>query len=171
MDSFLAEVERRAFKMAYFAVNNREDALDIVQEAMMKLVKSYGNRAPKEWPPLFQRILQNQIQDHYRRSRVRSIVRSWFGSGDEDNQNEETLVPSSDPGPLQQNLNSQSISHLDAAIRKLPLRQQQAFLLRTWEGLSVKETALALGCSGGSVKTHYSRAVGRLREELGDDLL
>jgi len=170
MDTFLAEVEKRAYKMAYFAVNDREDALDVVQEAMIKLVKRYGDRSRDEWPPLFHRILQNQIQDHYRRSKVRSIVRGWFGGGDEDDQDEEAMVPAGEPGPLQQNLNGQSMAHLDGAIKKLPLRQQQAFLLRAWEGLDVKETAAAMGCSDGSVKTHYSRAVARLREELGDSL-
>ncbi len=169
LDTFLAGVERRAYKMAYFAVNDREDALDVVQEAMMKLVKRYGERSPQEWPPLFHRILQNQIQDHYRRSKVRSIIRGWFGSADEDDQNEEAMVPAAGPGPLQQNLNHQSMQRLDEVIKKLPLRQQQAFLLRAWEGLDVKETAMAMGCSDGSVKTHYSRALGRLREALGDD--
>ncbi|HHJ81014.1 MAG TPA: RNA polymerase sigma factor [Candidatus Tenderia electrophaga] len=168
IDSFLAEVERRAYKMAYFAVNNRDDALDVVQEAMMKLVKRYGERSPEEWPPLFHRILQNQIQDYYRRSKVRSIIRSWFGGSDEDDQNEETTALAVGPGPLQQNLNNQSIQRLDDVIKELPLRQQQVFLLRAWEGLNVKETAMAMGCSDGSVKTHYSRAIRRLREELGE---
>lgn len=169
MEAFLAEVERRAYKMAYFAVNDRDDALDVVQEAMMKLVKRYGDRSREEWPPLFHRILQNQIQDHYRRSKVRSIVRGWFGGRDEDDQDEEAAIPTEDPGPMQQNVDGQSVEHLDAAIKKLPLRQQQAFLLRAWEGLDVKETAAAMGCSDGSVKTHYSRALTRLREELGED--
>ncbi len=170
MDAFLAEVEKRAFKMAYFAVSNRDDALDVVQEAMIKLVKRYSDRPPEEWGALFHRILQNQIQDHYRRSKVRSIVRGWFGGGDEDEQDEEASVPCEAPGPMQENLNAQSMTQLDRVIKKLPLRQQQAFLLRAWEGLDVKETAAAMGCSEGSVKTHYSRAVARLREELGDQV-
>ncbi len=168
MNAFLAEVEARAYKMAYFAVNNREDALDVVQEAMMKLVKRYAERPSEEWPPLFHRILQNQIQDHYRRTKVRSIIRGWFGGSDEDERSEEAMVSATGPGPLQENLNHQSMQRLDEVIKTLPLRQQQVFLLRAWEGLDVKETAAAMGCSDGSVKTHYSRAIGRLRKELGE---
>ncbi len=168
MNAFLADVEARAYKMAYFAVNDREDALDVVQEAMMKLVKRYAERSPEEWPPLFYRILQNQIQDHYRRAKVRSVIRGWFGGSEEDERSEEAMVQAPGPGPLQQNLNHQSMRRLDEVIKKLPLRQQQVFLLRAWEGLGVKETAAAMGCSDGSVKTHYSRAIGRLREELGE---
>ncbi len=133
----------------------------------MKLVKYYGQRSADEWRPLFYRILQNQIQDHYRRTRVRSVIRGWFGGGDDD-QDEEANMPAAGPGPMQQNLDQQAMQRLNEVIKKLPLRQQQVFLLRAWEGLDVKETAAAMGCSDGSVKTHYSRAIGRLREELGE---
>ena len=170
IEQFLAASEKRAYRMAVIATSNREDALEIVQDAMMKLVTRYGNKDADNWGPLFHRILQSTIRDWYRRSKVRNAVRHFFldtGTDDESNPMDEFAdLAQAEPG--QQLKNQQAMTALDKAIHRLPLRQQQAFLLRQWEGLSVAETAAAMGCSQGSVKTHLSRAIAALQNELGD---
>lgn len=157
--------------MAWIATQHREDALDIVQDAMLRLVKGYAGRAEDEWGPLFQRILQSAIGDWHRRSRVRNRWRQWLGFGHDEDGGEsadpiETMVADLAPEPAAQLASEQAMAVLDAALQALPLRQQQAFLLRHWEGLSVVDTAAAMGCSEGSVKTHFSRAVQNLRDKL-----
>lgn len=171
LDAFLAAIERRAYRMALFAVQDREEALDIVQDAMLSLVRRYSGAASDEWPPLFHRILQHRIRDHYRRQKVRAVVRGWFGGGDsaDHDHDEEAATPATTSGPQEQLMQGQLTQQLNSAITALPLRQQQVFLLRAWEGLDVRDTAAAVGCSEGSVKTHYSRAVAKLRELLGKE--
>ena len=170
MDQFLAGVESRAYRLAMVATSSREDALDIVQDAMLRLVKRYGDRTADDWPPLFHRILQSVIRDWYRRSKVRNRWRQFFRDRNTDGEMLEDPIEATaatgDPEPGRQLANSQAIKALDAVLHQLPLRQQQAFLLRQWEGLSVAETAKAMGCGEGSVKTHTSRAVKVLREQL-----
>jgi len=173
LDRFLAGVERRAFRMAELATGNREDALDLVQDAMLGLVKSYADRDEQDWAPLFHRILQSRINDWYRRSKVRNRFRVWLGfgsaSGDEPAVDPiQTVVDHRQPDTLSLLQQADAIGQLQSALQALPLRQQQAFLLRCWEGLDVAGTAFAMGCSEGSVKTHYSRAVHKLREVLGE---
>ncbi len=154
--------------MAYIATGNREEALDIVQDAMLKLVQKYANKSPEDWPPLFMRILQSRIKDRYRRNKVRHRWRIFLNqSSDDENMNTlEQLAADTTFEPSRTNENRQAIEHLDVAVHQLPLRQQQAFLLRMWEGLNEAETAAAMGCSKGSVKTHYSRAIHTLRDKL-----
>jgi len=169
MDQFLATNERRAYRICLLATGQQADALDIVQDAMLKLVKSYAKRDPNEWPALFHRIVQNTIKDWYRKEKVRRRWRQWFTRHDEDDEHEDGLEQQPQNGTHQPDeLIGQAIAmdHLDEQIKKLPLRQQQAFLLRQWEGLDVASTAQAMGISEGSVKTHYSRAVHKLRETL-----
>lgn len=163
LDRFLAGVERRAFRMAQLATGNVEDALDLVQEAMLKLAQHYGRRNEQEWGPLFHRILQSRIRDWYRRSRVRNRWRVWLGGEEDEEDPLHNLADADAPGPVQLLAGQRAMGALEQALQKLPLRQQQAFLLRTWEGFDVAETAHAMGCSEGSVKTHYSRAVHTLR--------
>jgi RNA polymerase sigma-70 factor (ECF subfamily) len=161
-------VERRAFHIARIATGNEDDALEIVQDAMLRLVQRYANKPSAEWPALFHRILQSRIRDWYRRSAVRNRLRVWFGDSDE---GEDPLQNQPDPlgeGPQQALHFGRFGSELERALNALPNRQQQAFLLRAWEGMSVEETAQAMGCSTGSVKTHYSRAIKALRERLGE---
>ncbi len=160
-------MERRAFHFARVATSNEDDALEIVQEAMFKLVQHYADRESAQWPALFHRILQSRIRDWYRRSAVRNRLRVWFGGADEDGDDplENQPAPHTD-GPQQSLQNERFGDELERALHALPNRQQQAFLLRAWEGLSVEATAQAMGCSGGSVKTHYSRAIKVLRERL-----
>ena len=163
LDRFLAGVERRAFRMAQLATGNVDDALDLVQESMLKLAQHYGRRNEQEWGPLFHRILQSCIRDGYRRNRVRNRWRVWLGSEEDGEDPLHNLADADAPGPAQLLAGERSVDAVEQALQKLPLRQQQAFLLRTWEGLDVAATAHAMGCSVGSVKTHYSRAVHTLR--------
>ena len=173
---FLAKVERRAYKQAVFAVHDDHLALDIVQDAMLKLTEKYSARPRDELPLLFQRILQNTILDFYRRQKVRSTwtlaVSSLLARGsDEDADPLETLEVADDSKfagpPLELAERSQLLAFIEKALEKLPARQRQAFLLRYWEELDVAEAAKIMGCSVGSVKTHCSRATHALSVMLG----
>lgn len=157
--------------MAELATGNRDDALDLVQEAMLGLVRNYADRGEAEWGPLFYRILQSRIRDWYRRSKVRQRLFGWLHpiAGDADDGQADPIQQAPDPAaaePPREVGNQAAMEQLEQALRSLPVRQQQAFLLRAWEGLDVAQTAFAMGCSEGSVKTHYSRAVHRLRQRL-----
>jgi len=158
--------------MAELATGSREDALDLVQDAMLGLCRSYAERDEQEWAPLFYRILQSRINDWYRRTRVRNRFRVWLGIGrpvDEQLDDPVQAAPDHDrPGPVERLQQDDAMQALQVALEALPVRQQQVFMLRSWEGLSVAATAYAMGCSEGTVKTHYSRAVHQLREVLGD---
>ena len=172
LERFLASVEKRAFRIAQIAIRDVEDALDIVQDAMLQLARRYAGRPAEEWKPLFYRILQNRIRDCQRRRVVRSRIFAWL-PGRQNAEGEELgdpmdLAPSNDPGPGERLMMAGALEALESAVGRLPQRQQQAFLLRNFEGLDVAQTAAAMGCSEGSVKTHYFRAVQTLREALGE---
>jgi RNA polymerase sigma-70 factor (ECF subfamily) len=169
IERFLREVERRALRMAEFAVGNREEALDLVQDAMFGFVRNYATRASTEWPPLFWRVLDSRINDWHRRQRVRNRWLGWFERSGSDDEQDDPIVSAPDPGepgPLARLADGEAGIALEAALRALPLRQRQAFLLRLWEGLDVADTAAAMRCSEGSVKTHLSRALTNLRVAL-----
>lgn len=170
MERFLAEVERRALRIAVLSVGDRDEALDIVQDAMFKLVRNYGGRPSEEWRPLFFRILANRITDQQRRQTVRQRVIAWLApTGGDDESDPIAELPDTRPVAPDEVLGrADAMAALEAAVGTLPGRQRQAFLLRSLEGLDVAETAAAMGCSEGSVKTHYSRAVHSLRSALGD---
>jgi RNA polymerase sigma-70 factor (ECF subfamily) len=167
---FLAGIERRAFRMAQIATGDADEALDLVQDAMLKLAERYASRGESEWTPLFYRILKSRILDWHRRNKVRNRWRAWFGGPDEKDQDDplEAVPDATAPDPSRLVAHKRAAQALEEALRKLPFRQQQAFLLRAWEELDVAETAQVMGCSEGSVKTHYSRAVHTLRQRLGD---
>jgi RNA polymerase sigma-70 factor (ECF subfamily) len=170
LNRFLAEVERRALRIAEIGVRDRDEALDLVQDAMIKLARKYGDRSSDEWPPLFYRILQNGVRDWHRRQGVRNRVMVWFGRGSQDEEEYDLVAAAPDPigrTPDQELANDEAMNSLEQAVRDLPARQREAFMLRTFEGLDVAGTAVAMGCSEGSVKTHYSRAIHSLRETLG----
>ncbi|HQR23096.1 MAG TPA: RNA polymerase sigma factor [Burkholderiaceae bacterium] len=174
LSEFLASVERRAFKQAQFAVRDADAALDIVQDAMIKLSESYGDRPADEFPLLFTRILQNVIHDHFRRHKVRSTWVTLFSA----------LTPADEPDadPLDtlealtgsraaesagdEVEREQVVAVIEEEIGRLPARQREAFLMRYWEDMDVAETAAAMGCSEGSVKTHCSRATQALAKAL-----
>jgi len=168
LEVFLAGVEKRAWRMAQIATGDGSEALDIVQDAMLKMVQKYGGREPSEWAPLFHRVLQSRITDWHRRRSVRARIFTWLGAGEDAAGNPGELAPSPAPGPEAAMAAEQTAARIEAALRRLPLRQQQAFLLRAWEGLDVRQTAAAMACSEGSVKTHYARALRGLRGELED---
>lgn len=171
LDRFLAGIERRAFRVAHIATGDVDEAMDLVQDSMLKLVQRYGMREEAEWGPLFHTILQSRIRDWYRRRKVRNRWRQWFGPGQDEDDQEDPIQTVADQNQLPSDERmalNQATAALEQALRALPLRQQQAFLLRAWEELDVSQTARAMGCSEGSVKTHYFRAVQTLRKVLGD---
>ena len=171
LNQFLAGVELKAFRIAQTALRHEDDALDAVQDAMLQLARAYSDRPAEEWKPLFYRILENRIRDMQRRRTVRGRVISWLpfrGEDDEDEPDPIAQAPSPEPQPVRRLELDEAVGALERALGALPRRQQQAFLLRTLEGLDVAATAAAMGCSEGSVKTHYFRAVQALRARLGD---
>lgn len=168
MQDFLAGIEGRAFRIAQFATHNRDDALELVQEAMMKLVQNYAGKTADEWNALFYSILQTRIRDWHRRQSVRNRFRSWFTWND-DEEAEDALEQSPadtswDPAISLEN--DQFMQRLNQELCELPYRQQQVFLLRVWEGMDIAETAAVMQCSESSVKTHHARALHKLREQL-----
>jgi RNA polymerase sigma-70 factor, ECF subfamily len=172
LDKFLGEIERRAFRMAQVALRDPDDAMDAVQDAMLKLARNYAARPSTEWRPLFYRILENGIRDLQRRRSVRNRFMVWLPGPKEDPDNEaqdplDTVADGGTPVP-ERLMQDEAMEKLESSLRELPARQREAFMLRNFAGLDVAETASAMGCSEGSVKTHYSRAVHTLREQLGE---
>jgi RNA polymerase sigma-70 factor, ECF subfamily len=171
LNGFLAGIELKAFKIAQAALRHEDDALDAVQDAMLQLARAYSDRPAEEWKPLFYRILENRIRDMQRRRTVRGRVLAWLpfrGEDDEEDVDPIAQAPSDDPSPSRKLEIEEAMQALDKALESLPRRQQQAFMLRTLEGMDVAQTAVAMGCSEGSVKTHYFRALQTLRAQLGD---
>jgi RNA polymerase sigma-70 factor (ECF subfamily) len=170
LNRFFADVEKRALRITEINIRDRDEALDLVQDAMIKLARNYADRPGDEWTPLFYRILQNRIRDWQRRQAVRNRVMVFFGRGSDDD-DYDPVAAAPDPAgraPDEELQTHEAMVSLEVAIAALPGRQREAFMLRTFEGLNVAGTAAAMGCSQGSVKTHYSRAVHNLRETLGE---
>ena len=176
LSDFLSSVEQRAFKQAVYAVRDDDAALDIVQDAMIKLAEKYGDRPAAELPLVFTRILQNRIHDWFRRQKVRNTWVTLFsnmGKKADENDDFDPLESLSAPDDseihqdgAQKLEKSQLLQALESEISKLPVRQREAFLMRYWDELSITETALAMSCSEGSVKTHCSRATQTLAKAL-----
>ena len=166
LSDFLRDVERRAFKQTVYAVRDDHAALDIVQDAMLKLAEKYADKPVSEYPMLFQRILQNTMRDFWRRQKVRNLwttLLSSFGAGKDGEEDSDPLdtidVEDEGTNPAIVLERSQTLRIIEKALEKLPARQREAFVLRYWEEMDVAETAAMMGCSQGSVKTHCSRAV------------
>jgi len=172
LDQFFLSVERKAFRIAQLSLRHEDDALDAVQDAMLQLARAYGARPAEEWKPLFYRILENRVRDMQRRRAVRAKIMAWlpFRGGDEGEAEDDPIaqVPSPAAGPVTQLEQAEAMGALEGVLGRLPARQRQAFLLRSFEGLDVAQTAKAMGCSEGSVKTHYFRAVHALRSEMAE---
>ena len=171
LETFLASVERKAFRIAQIALRHEADALDVVQDAMMQLASRYASRPPQEWKPLFYRILENRVRDVQRRRNVRGRVMAFLPwRADDEDLAADPIDQAVDHAPLPpaQLESDQAMAALEQAIGALPARQRQAFLLRNFEGLDVAQTAAAMKCSQGSVKTHYFRALQALRAKLGE---
>ena len=176
LGEFLSSVERRAFKRTVYAVRDDDAALDIVQDAMIRLCTSYGDKPSAEWPMLFQRILSNATLDWFRRQKVRNAVFQTMSDleatvthddgGDLDLLEILKLDVGSVEGADDAATRSETLGIIEEEVARLPARQREAFLLRYWEEMDVAETAAAMGCSEGSVKTHCSRAVAALAKAL-----
>ena len=175
LSDFLRASEKRAFKMAIYAVRDEDAALDIVQDSMIKLSQSYGDKNIEELPLLFTRIVQNCMKDWFRRQKVRNTWVTLFSKFGKNDDGEDI-----DPQDFFENSENSSFGKesslqiermelstiLEKEIEKLPRRQREAFLMRYWEELDISETAIAMGCSEGSVKTHCSRATQTLAAAL-----
>lgn len=170
LDRFLAGIERRAYRIACIALRDHAEAQDAVQDAMIRLVRSYGRRPEEQWRPLFYRILRNRITDSQRRRKVRSAVMAWWPGRESGETTPDPLESAIDPdgGPDQVLEGAELLARIEEALADLSERQREAFLLRNFEGLDVAQTALAMGCSEGSVKTHYFRALQALQQVLGE---
>ena len=170
LDQFLRGVERRALRMAELTTGQRDEALDLVQDAMLAFVRNYADKPPAEWPPLFHRVLDSRMTDWHRRQQVRGRwLSAWFTRRDDDEEAVDVLAQAPDPrerAGFARLLDADAGAALQAALAQLPLRQRQAFLLRVWEGLDVAQTASAMRCGEGSVKTHLWRALNALRRAL-----
>jgi len=175
LSDFLKSVEKRAFKRSLFHVRNEESALDIVQDSMMKLAEHYADKPLAELPMLFQRILSNCTLDWFRRQKTRNALFSnmsdFEGSGDDGDFDLLETLSASDSSERSESAEdvarrAQILREIEAQIQELPGRQREAFLMRYWEEMDVAETAAAMGCSEGSVKTHCSRAVHALSKAL-----
>lgn len=172
LNRFLADSERRAYRIALSAVGNPEEAMDIVQDSMLKLCRLYADKTEREWRILFYRIIQSRIRDWYRRQKVRRAVMGWLPSQNFDDSDEqpdpmENVATQGTHNPEGLLVNEQIMAQLDLAIKNLPRRQREAFFLRCWEGMSTANTAQTMKVSEGSVKTHYSRALKSLRTAIG----
>jgi len=172
LNAFLASIERQAYRLARHYTRDGEEACDLVQEAMLRLAQHYAGRAPEEWPPLFFRILRNRIRDWQRREILRARIFFWQRPRSEDDDEPadpiERAVDPMGATPERDSVADAAMGALDTALQALPARQREVFLLRTLDGMDVQAAAAAMGVSEGSVKTHYSRAVHRLREMLGE---
>lgn len=170
LNEFFLQVQGKALRQAQIATGDTDEAFDIVQHAMMKLTSRYSHKQDA-WPQLFQRILQNAIRDWFRRQKIRRLL-FWQSLEAPEPLFTEPKHSINEPVDLAANtpehkmISQQQLGAIEAALQELPARQQQVFLLRAWWGHNTEETAFAMQCSTGSVKTHYSRALHKLKNLL-----
>lgn len=169
MDDFLASVEQQAYRIAFIALSDHDEALDIVQDVMVSLVSKYQHRPESEWRTLFFSILHNRITDSHRKNTRRRKLFGWFYRSDDTAEIDAFgKVEDESVQPGQSLQDGETITRIEKALSSLPLRQKEAFMLRMVEGFDTNETAKIMGCSAGSVKTHLSRALSAFREVLGE---
>ena len=170
LDRFLAGIERRAHRIASIALHDRAEAEDAVQDAMIRLVRHYAQRPEDQWRPLFYRILRNRITDLQRRAGVRHAVMAFWsgGTGDEPARDPIANVADTRGRPDEALEGEELLARIESVLATLSRRQREAFLFRNFEGLDVAQAAVAMGCSEGSVKTHYFRAMQALQGALGE---
>ena len=172
IERFLSSVQSSGYRMAQLATSNTDDAMELVQETMLQLVKRYSDRPDNELKILFYRILSSRITDWYRKTAFRKQFQSFFPKESYESGDPVQLLSDDCQLSVSEEVeNGNQIEQLFVALKKLSSRQHQAFLLRAWQGFNVKETAVIMKCSTGSVKTHYSRAIKSLREQLDDELV
>lgn len=171
LDAFLAEEEQKAFRVARVSVGNDDDALDVIQDAMLKFVNNYAEKSIEQWRPLFYKVVYSRLTDFHRRRNFRRGIMRFLGTHDDEHLNSREIdnVVSESLDPQQQLQVDGALEQLQLALKKLPSRQQQAVLMRAWHGFDTNETALIMQVSTGSVKTHYSRGLEKLRDLLGAD--
>lgn len=170
LERFLAGIEKRAFRIAKLSLRDHDDALDVVQDAMISLVRKYAGHPVEQWRPLFYRILRNRITDYQRHRRVQRGVIAWWPGTAQDEGLPDPVETAPDPAgaPEQVLEGEQLLECIGQALAALSSRQREAFMLRNFEGLDVAQTAIAMGCSEGSVKTHYFRALQLLQRKIGE---
>lgn len=166
LEAFLASVEKRAYRMAAISLGNPDDGLDVVQDVMMRFCQRYADKPQDEWRPLFFRMLNNRVIDFQRRETLKKRLFFWQWSDDSEDDPISDVASRYADQPDQQVEATQRLQRLDQEVNALPDRQREAFFLRCWEGFSTEETASIMGCTTGSVKTHYSRALNRLKDSL-----
>lgn len=167
LELFFNEHQTHAFKTAYALLRQQDDALELVQDAMLKLTQNYAGKSAEDWKLLFYKILHNRIRDYFRKQNVMRFL-DFFRADDPQSETVDE-IDSGDHSPDQLLDQHQQLRHILNALNNLPLRQQQVFLMRAWQGFSIEETARALSISAGSVKTHYSRAQNFLRQHVESD--
>lgn len=174
IDQWLKDIGRRALMMAEFAVHDRDVSQDLVQDSLLAFISRYADKPAEQWTPLFYTILRSQIMDWKRRQARRSKWLTWFdrfNSEDGDGEDEHpinAIATPTDENPATLLANADDIVIVQRILSRLPERQQQAFLLRAWEGLDISTTANIMDCGESSVKTHYSRALLALRQGLNE---
>lgn len=172
LDQFLGEQEQQAFRIARLSVRHDEDALDLVQDAMLNFVSHYSTKPQMQWRPLFYKVLYNKLTDFHRRSNFRrGLVRLFHRQGEAAEEAVDELDKQQNPssGPMENLQFNGALEQLSQALSQLSERQRQVVLLRSWQGFDTAQTAAILALSSGSVKTHYARGLARLRELLGSD--
>lgn len=168
MDDFLASVEQQAYRIAFMALSDHDEALDIVQDAMISLATKYHDRPESEWRTLFFSILHNRMTDSHRKNTRRRRLFGWLDRTEDSDDADliERVEGCAGLQPGQSLEDDQTMTSIEKAVSGLPLRQQEAFMLRMVEGFDTNEAAKIMGCSAGSVKTHLSRALSALKEVL-----
>jgi RNA polymerase sigma factor (sigma-70 family) len=164
LDEFLAGIGTRAFRFAELGLRQREDALDVVQDAMIRML-AYRERPSAEWTPLFWSILRSRIVDAQRRRMFRL---RWLVPAPAHDDGSAIDWADDGPDPSRTHDGREAYGRLADALGTLPRRQREAFSLRVLEELDVATTARAMGCSEGAVKTHLSRARDALKKHLDD---
>ncbi len=169
LNTFLQKTEKRAFRIALSYTQDRDEALDIVQDSMIKLARSYGSKPESELTPLFYRILYNTIKDWKRKHFIKNKIFAFIHKDNSDNDQNPIMMTIDHSQHVEKNIiNQETLGEVEIAIANLPERQRQAFTLRIWEGLDVKQSAQVMSCSEGSVKTHLSRALNSIKQSLGE---
>ncbi len=169
LNDFFSAEEQKAFSVARLSIDNDEDALDIIQDAMLKFVSNYANKDQSNWKPLFYKIIYRKLTDYHRKRNFRSGIMRLFVRKPQQGYDEIEMIASPDTDVDDMIAYADAVGRLEQALVALPLRQQQAVIMRSWQGFNTQETADIMQLSTGSVKTHYSRGLARLRELLGDD--
>jgi RNA polymerase sigma-70 factor (ECF subfamily) len=180
LEEFFERHEENAFYVAYAALWNRETAMDVVQESMLRLIEYYRGKPAGEWPALFRTILNSRINDVRRKRMLEqgkhkliSLTGLFRKDQDERHAMDEYEIPSAErtdgiTAPEVEAVTMELRHQVEAALQALSERQRQVFILREWRGMTIRETSRTLGCSENSVKQHHFRAMRELRKQLAE---